>query len=83
MEINGESAGLQNDIETAPTPDQKQPALFFDIQKLRTLRKAMRLNQADAATRVGIHRTYFVAIEAGKRIPSPKVQRAIAAGALL
>ena len=78
MQTNIEKTTLKNDVAAAPTLHQKPSGRSFDIQKLRKFRKALRLNQADAALRLGIHRTYFVAIEAGKRVPSRRVQNAIA-----
>lgn len=37
-------------------------ATGLDLQKLRKLRKGLRLTQADAAALLGIHRTYFLFI---------------------
>ncbi len=37
----------------------------------------MRLTQAELATLLGIHRTYLVLIEKGKKIPSPRLERSI------
>jgi len=44
---------------------------------LRKLRKGLRLTQAELASLLGIHRTYLVLIEKGKKIPSPRLERAI------
>ncbi len=41
------------------------------------MRKALRLTQQELATLLGIHRTYLVLIEKGKKIPSPRLQRFI------
>lgn len=49
----------------------------LDLQKLRKLRKGLRLTQAELATLLGIHRTYLVLIEKGKKIPSPRLERSI------
>ncbi len=50
---------------------------FFDPQPLRKMRKALRLTQLELANLLGIHRTYLVLIEKGKKIPSPRLQRFI------
>jgi SOS-response transcriptional repressor LexA len=50
---------------------------FFDPAPLRTMRKAFRLTQLELANLLGIHRTYLVLIEEGKKVPSPKLQRLI------
>ena len=49
----------------------------LDLQKLRKLRKGLRLTQAELASLLGIHRTYLVLIEKGKKIPSPRLERSI------
>ncbi|HEV8543377.1 MAG TPA: LexA family transcriptional regulator, partial [Verrucomicrobiae bacterium] len=49
----------------------------LDLQKLRRLRKGLRLTQAELASVLGIHRTYLVLIEKGKKIPSPRLERSI------
>jgi SOS-response transcriptional repressor LexA len=41
------------------------------------MRKALRLTQLELANLLGIHRTYLVLIEKGKKIPSPRLQRFI------
>jgi SOS-response transcriptional repressor LexA len=41
------------------------------------MRKALRLTQMELANLLGIHRTYLVLIEKGKKIPSPRLQRFI------
>jgi SOS-response transcriptional repressor LexA len=48
-----------------------------DLPKLRKLRKGLRLTQAELASILGIHRTYLVLIEKGKKIPSPRLERSI------
>jgi SOS-response transcriptional repressor LexA len=50
---------------------------IIDLPKLRRLRKSLRLTQAELAALLGIHRTYLVLIEKGKKIPSPRLERAI------
>lgn len=49
----------------------------LDLPKLKKLRKGLRLTQAELANLLGIHRTYLVLIEKGKKIPSPRLERAI------
>jgi SOS-response transcriptional repressor LexA len=49
----------------------------LDLQKLRKLRKGLRLTQAELAALLGIHRTYLVLIEKGKKVPSPRLERSI------
>jgi SOS-response transcriptional repressor LexA len=51
--------------------------ITLDLQKLRKLRKGQRLTQAELAAWLGIHRTYLVLIEKGKKIPSPRLERSI------
>src|ERR1043166_319008 len=61
------------DFGTAETGEQK----FFDPAPLRKMRKTLRLTQLEIANLLGIHRTYLVLIEKGKKIPSPRLQRFI------
>src|SRR5215216_6643838 len=49
----------------------------FNPEPLRKMRKAARLTQLELANLLGIHRTYMVLIEKGKKIPSPRLQRFI------
>lgn len=49
----------------------------FDAKKLRLMRKSLRMTQSELADLLGIHRTYLVLIEKGKKIPSPRLQRFI------
>lgn len=57
--------------------DTEQRSSSIDLQKLRKLRKGLRLTQAELADHLGIHRTYMVLIEKGKKIPSPRLERSI------
>lgn len=75
MQTLVENVALENPIE--PVCENEASDTSLDLKKLRTLRKRMRLTQADAAEMVGIHRTYFVLIESGKKSPSPRLRRAI------
>src|SRR5687768_17773025 len=56
---------------------EEQRTSTLDLQKLRKLRKGLRLTQAELAALLGIHRTYLVLIEKGKKIPSPRLERSI------
>src|SRR5687767_4097410 len=56
---------------------EEQRTSTLDLQKLRKLRKGLRLTQAELASWLGIHRTYLVLIEKGKKIPSPRLERSI------
>jgi SOS-response transcriptional repressor LexA len=73
-EIAGENSDLPAPTEDTQVPD-RVPTL--DLQKLRRLRKGLRLTQAELAALLGIHRTYLVLIEKGKKIPSPRLERSI------
>jgi SOS-response transcriptional repressor LexA len=57
--------------------DEQENEKFFDPGPLRKMRKALRLTQMELANLLGIHRTYLVLIEKGKKIPSPRLQRFI------
>ena len=57
--------------------EQDGDGKFFDPTPLRKMRKALRLTQLELANLLGIHRTYLVLIEKGKKIPSPRLQRFI------
>src|SRR5687767_6231928 len=80
---NGENANPENlnpgngsqPSQEGNEPEGKVPSL--DLQKLRKLRKSLRLTQAELASWLGIHRTYLVLIEKGKKIPSPRLERSI------
>jgi SOS-response transcriptional repressor LexA len=64
--------------ESASSESQSEAASSnIDLVKLRKLRKGLRLTQAELATLLGIHRTYLVLIEKGKKIPSPRLERSI------
>src|SRR3954466_477216 len=68
------------DDAQAGKPEQEQEPedhKFFDPGPLRKMRKALRLTQMELANLLGIHRTYLVLIEKGKKIPSPRLQRFI------
>ena len=58
-------------------PEEEKEERFFDAGPLRKMRKALRLTQLELANLLGIHRTYLVLIEKGKKIPSPRLQRFI------
>src|ERR1043165_4829472 len=58
-------------------PVEEEYRSSLDLQKLRKLRKGLRLTQAELAALLGIHRTYLVLIEKGKKIPSPRLERSI------
>jgi DNA-binding XRE family transcriptional regulator len=73
-EIKGENDESQAPVES---PDIAERVTTLDLQKLRRLRKGLRLTQAELASLVGIHRTYLVLIEKGKKIPSPRLERSI------
>jgi SOS-response transcriptional repressor LexA len=62
------AAETEHDLAAAPS---------LDLVKLRKLRKSLRLTQAELAALLGIHRTYLVLIEKGKKIPSPRLERLI------
>ena len=67
---NGTNAAGEGESEEARSTS-------LDLQKLRKLRKGLRLTQAELAALLGIHRTYLVLIEKGKKIPSPRLERSI------
>jgi SOS-response transcriptional repressor LexA len=71
MSANGETNG------NVEKPDEEKEEKFFDPGPLRKMRKALRLTQLELANLLGIHRTYLVLIEKGKKIPSPRLQRFI------
>ena len=80
---NGESTNAENlDAEntqesTGEGAAAEGKASSLDLQKLRKLRKGLRMTQAELAAWLGIHRTYLVLIEKGKKIPSPRLERSI------
>ncbi len=65
----------ENAPENPESSDKEEK--YFDPQPLRKMRKALRLTQMELAHLLGIHRTYLVLIEKGKKIPSPRLQRFI------
>lgn len=69
------SLAVEKDAQISAEGDQ--PASNIDLPHLRKLRKGLRLTQAELASLLGIHRTYLVLIEKGKKIPSPRLERAI------
>lgn len=75
MDENREEAQQPQDASNDTAVESASPQL--DLQKLRKLRKGLRLTQAELAALLGIHRTYLVLIEKGKKIPSPRLERAI------
>jgi SOS-response transcriptional repressor LexA len=74
-ETEGEEANLNS--PAAAGQDEEGRSTSLDLQKLRKLRKGLRLTQAELAALLGIHRTYLVLIEKGKKIPSPRLERSI------
>jgi SOS-response transcriptional repressor LexA len=70
-----EAGGEESQVATENMDVQRTSSL--DLQKLRKLRKGLRLTQAELAALLGIHRTYLVLIEKGKKIPSPRLERSI------
>src|SRR3982750_4559858 len=77
-----EITGGNGDPQAAPQSETSEPDAgvrlpTLDLQKLRRLRKGLRLTQAELASLLGIHRTYLVLIEKGKKIPSPRLERSI------
>jgi SOS-response transcriptional repressor LexA len=65
----------ESDAASDQNEDSRTPAL--DLAKLRRLRKGLRLTQAELAAILGIHRTYLVLIEKGKKVPSARLERSI------
>jgi len=78
-EITASSASGANGEDSQPATEGQEPerSSTLDLQKLRKLRKGLRLTQAELASLLGIHRTYLVLIEKGKKIPSPRLERSI------
>lgn len=77
MENQPDHASDLHQTET-PAPEENGPrTCTLDLVKLRKLRKGLRLTQAELATILGIHRTYLVLIEKGKKIPSARLERSI------
>src|SRR4051812_9694949 len=73
-EENIDSTGTSS---VANTQNEEPRTTVIDLGKLRKLRKGLRLTQAELAALLGIHRTYLVLIEKGKKIPSPRLERQI------
>ena len=75
-----ENSSQQEDInpnENLAEQSEEPRTTVIDLGKLRKLRKGLRLTQAELAALLGIHRTYLVLIEKGKKIPSPRLERSI------
>src|SRR5436190_18971292 len=64
-------------MSTEDLSTENEEKSSFDPQLVRKRRKALRLTQLELANLLGIHRTYLVLIEKGKKIPSPRLQRFI------
>lgn len=64
---------MSDDQSTSDSEDGK----YFDPAPLRKMRRTLRLTQLELANLLGIHRTYLVLIEKGKKVPSPRLQRYI------
>jgi len=79
MEENRDNISGESNTPPADesTQSEQSQAPRLDLQKLRRLRKGLRLTQAELAALLGIHRTYLVLIEKGKKIPSPRLERSI------
>lgn len=71
---NNSLEGSPNDLGEGSNEERSST---LDLAKLRKLRKGLRLTQAELAALLGIHRTYLVLIEKGKKIPSPRLERSI------
>src|SRR5688572_10753414 len=65
------------EAEAAKNGEEEGETKYFDPAPLRKMRKVLRLTQLELANLLGIHRTYLVLIEKGKKIPSPRLERSI------
>ena len=74
---NSDQTAEQPSSSTQPQQEDEIRTSILDLVKLRRLRKSLRLTQAELAALLGIHRTYLVLIEKGKKIPSPRLERQI------
>lgn len=74
---NVNSNGISENSGGSGDAQPEEPATALDLPKLRKLRKGLRLTQAELAALLGIHRTYLVLIEKGKKVPSPRLERSI------
>jgi SOS-response transcriptional repressor LexA len=74
---NEENVNSSGNHQDTPSEGDAAQRSTLDLQKLRKLRKGLRLTQAELAALLGIHRTYLVLIEKGKKIPSPRLERSI------
>jgi SOS-response transcriptional repressor LexA len=77
MDQNNDGSPVNEQPATNGQEESTPPASSIDLVRLRKLRKGLRLTQAELASLLGIHRTYLVLIEKGKKIPSPRLERAI------
>src|SRR5436309_595688 len=69
---------MDTDQQAEPAPASEEGDVkFFDPAPHRKMRKTLRLTQSELANLLGIHRTYLVLIEKGRKIPSPRLQRFI------
>ncbi len=68
---------MQNNTFNVDSSTEKETFVVFEPDRLRKLRKQLRFTQLELATMLGIHRTYLVLIEKGKKIPSQRLQRTI------
>jgi SOS-response transcriptional repressor LexA len=76
-EDTSETLNGQNEGDSGFDESGESTTGALDLQKLRKLRKGLRLTQAELASILGIHRTYLVLIEKGKKKPSPRLERSI------
>ena len=68
---------MQNTTSKDALSTNEEGIVSFEPERLRKLRKLMRFTQLELAVMLGIHRTYLVLIEKGKKIPSQRLQRTI------
>lgn len=68
---------LANEPQRRTRGHVKRTATSVDMNTFKSLRRNLRLTQQEVANMLGIHRTYLVLIEKGKKIPSLRLERAI------